>query len=215
MIDVFISRNELDAQGIVTSLKVSNYSILCQALITVDFLSFSIKKEFDWVFFSSSNGARSFFQQATNVNAKFAAIGPATASAVPFDCDFVGEGTNTEEIARMFFHLVGNERVLFPSAEDSLHSTANLFDSEQIEIISTYKKERLAFKLPEARLYLFSSPSNVYAAQEMNDLVGMNCVAYGTATANALRAAGVRNIHLVSSWNQEEIANDLKSMLLS
>jgi uroporphyrinogen-III synthase len=215
MIDVFISRNELDAQGIVTSLKVSNYSILCQALITVDFLSFSIKKEFDWVFFSSSNGVRSFFEQTTNVNAKYAAIGPATASAVPFECDFVGEGTNTEEIARMFFHLVGNERVLFPSAEDSLHSTANLFDSEQIEIISTYKKERLAFKLPEAHLYLFSSPSNVYAAQEFNDLVGMNCVAYGTATANALRAAGVRNIHLVSSWNQEEIANDLKSMLLS
>jgi hypothetical protein len=60
---------------------------------------------------------------------------------------------------------------------------------------------------------LFSSPSNVYAAQEKNDLVGMNCVAYGTATANALTSAGVRNIHKVSSWNQEEIANDLKSLL--
>lgn len=213
MIDVFISRNELDAQGIVTSLKVSNYSILCQALITVDFLSFSIKKEFDWVFFSSSNGVRSFFEQTTNVNAKYAAIGPATASAVPFECDFVGEGTNTEEIARMFFHLVGNERVLFPSAEDSLHSTANLFDSEQIEIISTYKKERLAFKLPEARLYLFSSPSNVYAAQEKNDLSKLNCLAYGSATAKALQDAGVRNIHLVSSWNQKEIAKDLKLLL--
>ena len=213
MIDVFISRNELDAQGIVTSLKVSNYSILCQALITVDFLPFNIKKEFDWVFFSSSNGARSFFEQTTNVNAKYAAIGPATASAVSFECDFVGEGTNTEEIARMFFHLVGNERVLFPSAEDSLQSTANLFNQDQIEIISTYKKERLRYKLPEARWYLFSSPSNVKAAQEMNALVGMNCVAYGEATANALKAAGVRNIHLVSSWNQEEIANDLKSLL--
>jgi uroporphyrinogen-III synthase len=215
MIDVFISRSESDAQEIVLSLKDSNYTAHCQSFITVDFLSFNIKKEFDWVFFSSSNGARSFFQQATNVNAKYAAIGTATASAVPFECDFVGEGTNTEEIARMFFHLVGNERVLFPSAEDSLNSTANIFDSEQVEIISTYKKERLALKLPEARLYLFSSPSNVYAAQDSNDLVGRNCVAYGTATANALKASGVRNIHLVSSWNQEEIANDLKSLLLS
>ena len=213
MIDVFISRNELDAQGIVTSLKVSNYSILCQALITVDFLPFNIKKEFDWVFFSSSNGARSFFEQTTNVNAKYAAIGPATASAVPFECDFVGEGTNTEEIARMFFLLVGNERVLFPSAEDSLNSTSNLFNQDQIEIISTYKKERLGYKLPEARLYLFSSPSNVYAAQESNDLVGMNCVAYGTATAHALKVAGVRNIHLVSSWDQKEIAKDLEALL--
>jgi uroporphyrinogen-III synthase len=213
MIDVFISRSESDAQELVTSLKNSNYTAFCQSLITVDFLPFHIKKEFDWVFFSSSNGARSFFQQATNVNAKYAAIGPATASAVPFECDFVGEGTNTEEIARMFFHLVGNERVLFPSAEDSLNSTANLFNSEQVEIISTYKKERLAFKLPEARLYLFSSPSNVKAAQEMNGLVGMNCLAYGAATARALKEAGVRNIHLVSSWNQEEIANDLKSLL--
>jgi len=213
MIDVFISRSESDAQELVTSLRSSNYTAFCQSLITVDFLSFHIKKEFDWVFFSSSNGARSFFQQATNVNAKYAAIGPATASAVPFECDFVGEGTNTEEIARMFFHLVGNERILFPSAEDSLHSTANLFNSEQVEIISTYKKERLAFKLPEARLYLFSSPSNVKAAQEMNGLVGMNCVAYGAATARALKEAGVRNIHLVSSWNQKEIANDLKSLL--
>ncbi len=215
MIDVFISRSESDAQEIVSSLKGSNYSLHCQALITVDFLPFNIKKEFDWVFFSSSNGARSFFEQTTNVNAKYAAIGPATASTVPFECDFVGEGTNTEEIARMFFHLVGNERVLFPSAADSLNSTANLFNSEQVEIISTYKKTRLALALPEARLYLFSSPSNVYAAQEMNDLVGMICVAYGTATASALKAAGVRNIHLVSSWNQEEIASDLKSLLLS
>lgn len=215
MIDVFISRSELDADELVLSLKSSNYSSHCQSLISVEFLPFNIKKEFDWVFFSSSNGARSFFEQTTNVNAKYAAIGPATASTVPFECDFVGEGTNTEEIARMFFHLVGNERVLFPSAADSLNSTANLFNSEQVEIISTYKKTRLALALPEARLYLFSSPSNVYAAQEMNDLVGMICVAYGTATASALKAAGVRNIHLVSSWNQEEIASDLKSLLLS
>jgi uroporphyrinogen-III synthase len=213
MTDVFISRSESDARELVLSLNSSNYSAHCQSLITVDFLSFHIKKEFDWVFFSSSNGARSFFQQATNVNAKYAAIGPATASAVPFECAFVGEGTNTEEIARMFFHLVGNERVLFPSALDSLNSTANLFDAERIEIISTYKKERIAVKLPEARLYLFSSPSNVLAAKEMNDLVGMNCVAYGTATASALKAAGVRNIHLVSSWSQAEIANDLRSLL--
>jgi uroporphyrinogen-III synthase len=213
MIDVFISRSESDAQDIVASLNNSNYNSHCQSLIKVEFLSFNIKKEFDWVFFSSSNGARSFFQQATNVNAKYAAIGLATASAVPYECDFVGEGTNTEEIARMFFHLVGNERVLFPSADDSLNSTANLFDLEQIEIISTYKKTRLAAALPEARLYLFSSPSNVYAAQEKNDLSKSNCVAYGNATAAALKNAGVRNIHLVSSWNQKEIANDLKSLL--
>ena len=213
MIDVFISRSESDAQDIVASLNNSNYTSHCQSLIKVEFLPFNIKKEFDWVFFSSSNGARSFFQQSTNVNSKYAAVGPATASAVPFECNFVGEGTSTEEIARMFFHLVGNERVLFPSAEDSLNSTANLFNSEQVEIISTYKKERLAIELPEARLYLFSSPSNVKAAQEMNDLVGMNCVAYGTATANALNAAGVRNIHLVSSWDQKEISKDLKSLL--
>lgn len=214
MIDVFISRSESDAQDIVASLNNSNYTSHCQSLIKVEFLPFNIKKEFDWVFFSSSNGARSFFQQATNVNANYAAIGLATASAVPFECNFVGEGTSTEEIARMFFHLVGNERVLFPSAEDSLNSTANLFNQDQIEIISTYKKTRLALPLPEARLYLFSSPSNVYAAQESNDLVGMNCVAYGTATASALKAAGVRNIHLVSSWGQLEIANDLRSLLV-
>jgi uroporphyrinogen-III synthase len=213
MIDVFISRSESDAQDIVTSLKNSNYTAHCQSLIKVEFLPFIIKKDFDWVFFSSSNGARSFFEQTTNVDAKYAAIGPATASAVPFECDFVGEGTNTEEIARMFFHLVGSERVLFPSAADSLNSAANLFDADQIEIISTYKKQRLGIELPQARLYLFSSPSNVYAAQEKNVLGGMNCVAYGTATANALKAAGVRNIHKVSSWNHEEIANDLKSLL--
>lgn len=213
MIDVFISRSESDAQEIITSLKNSNYTSHCQSLISVEFLPFNIKKDFDWVFFSSSNGARSFFQQSTNVNAKYAAIGPATASAVPFECDFVGEGTNTEEIARLFFHLVGNERVLFPSAEDSLNSTANLFDQDQIEIISTYRKTRLASALPEAKVYLFSSPSNVFSAQEKNDLSKLNCVAYGSATAKALKDAGARNIHLVSSWDQKEIANDLKSLL--
>ena len=213
MIDVFVSRSEADAAELFAELSLSNYTSFCQSLISIEYLPFQIQRDFDWVFFSSSNGARSFFQQATNAHAKYAAIGPASASAVPFECDFVGEGTNTEEIARMFFHLVGNERVLFPSAADSLNSTANLFNSEQVEIISTYKKERAAIELPEARLYLFSSPSNVKAAQEMNDLIGMNCVAYGTATAKALQDAGVRNIHLVSSWNQKEIAKDLKSLL--
>ena len=46
-----------------------------------------------------------------------------------------------------------------------------------------------------------------------NDLSKLNCVAYGTATAKALQDAGVRNIHLVSSWDQKEIAKDLKSLL--
>ena len=213
MIDVFISRTKEDAAELVATLSLSNYTTFCQSLISIEYLPFQIQKDFDWVFFSSSNGACSFFEQTTNVNAKYAAIGPATASAVPFECDFVGEGTNTEEIARMFFHLVGNERVLFPSAADSLNSTANLFNSEQVEIISTYKKERIAIRLPEARLYLFSSPSHVYAAQEKNDLSKLNCVAYGNATAAALKDAGVRNIPLVSSWNQKEIAKDLKLLL--
>jgi uroporphyrinogen-III synthase len=213
MIDVFVSRSEEDAAELVAELSLSNYTTFCQSLISIEYLPFQIQKDFDWVFFSSSNGARSFFQRATNAHAKYAAIGPATASAVPFECDFVGGGTNTEEIARMFFHLVGSERVLFPSAEDSLNSTAKLFNSEQVEIISTYKKERLAIELPEARVYLFSSPSNVFAAQSKNDLSKLNCVAYGSATANALKGAGVRNIHLVSSWNQNEIANDLKALL--
>jgi uroporphyrinogen-III synthase len=213
MIDVFVSRNEGDAAELVAELSLSKYITFCQSLISIENLPFQIQKDFDWVFFSSSNGARSFFQQTTNAHAKYASIGPATAKAVPFECDFVGEGTNTEEIARMFFHLAGNERVLFPAAQDSLNSAASFFQEDQIEIISTYKTTRLTIALPEARVYLFSSPSNVFAAQERNDLTKLNCVAYGSATAKALLDAGVRNIHLVSSWDQKEIAKDLKSLL--
>ncbi len=213
MIDVFVSRSEEDASDLIAELSRTKYTSFCKSLISIEFLPFQIQKDFNWVFFSSSNGARSFFQQSTNVNAKYAAIGPATASSVPFECDFVGEGTNTEEIARMFFHLTGNERVLFPSAQDSLNSAASFFHEDQIEIISTYKKTLLAAALPEARVYLFSSPSNVKAAQEKNDLSKLNCMAYGSATAKALQEAGVRNIHLVSSWNQKEIAKDLMVLL--
>jgi uroporphyrinogen-III synthase len=213
MIDVFVSRNEDEAVELIAELSLSNYSAIFQSLISIEFLPFQIQKDFDWVFFSSSNGARSFFEQTADAHAKYAAIGPATASAVPFECDFVGEGTNTEEIARMFFHLARSERVLFPAAQDSLNSAASFFKEDQIEIISTYKKTRVALALPEARMYLFSSPSNVFAAQEKNDLSKLNCVAYGSATAKALQVAGVRNIHLVSSWDQKEIAKDLKSLL--
>jgi len=213
MIDVFVSRSEEDAAELVAELAISNYTSFCQSLISIEYLPFQIQKDFDWVFFSSSNGAHSFFEHAANAHAKYAAIGPATAKAVPFECDFVGEGTNTEEIARMFFHLVGNERVLFPSAQDSLNSAASFFQKDQIEIISTYKKSQLPIELPEARVYLFSSPSNVYAAQQKNDLSKLNCVAYGNATAKSLQDAGVRNIHLVSSWDQKEIAKDLISLL--
>lgn len=213
MIDVFVSRNEADAAELVVELTKLNYTSICQSLISIEYLPFQIQKDFDWVFFSSSNGARSFFEHANNVHAKYGAIGPATAKAVPYECDFVGEGTNTEEIARMFFHLAGNERVLFPSAHDGLNSAASFFQENQIEIISTYKTTRLTTALPEARVYLFSSPSNVFAARDSNDLTKLNCVAYGSATAKALQEAGVRNIHLSSSWDQKEIAKDLKSLL--
>lgn len=213
MIDVFLSRNEEDATELVAELSIANYTTFCQSLISIEHLPFQIVNDFDWVFFSSSNGARSFFEHAGNPRAKYAAIGPATAKAVPYECDFVGEGTNTEEIARMFFHLAGSERILFPSAQDSLNSAASFFQKDQFEIISVYKKSRFSLALPEARVYLFSSPSNVYAAQEKNDLSKLNCVAYGSATAKALQDAGVRNIHLVSSWDQKEIAKDLKSLL--
>lgn len=213
MIDVFVSRSEEDAAELVAQLSLFNYTTFCRSFISIEFLPFKIQRGFDWIFFSSSNAARSYFQQETKVNAKYAAIGKATAAAVPFECDFVGEGTNTEEIARMFFHLAGNERVLFPSAQDSLNSAAYFFQENQVEIISTYKKTRLASVLPKARIYLFSSPSNVFAARESNDLSKLNCVAYGSATAEALLDAGVRNIHLVSSWDQKEIAKDLKSLL--
>lgn len=213
MIDVFVSRKEEDAAELVAELSMLNYTTFCQALISIEYLPFQIQRDFDWVFFSSSNGARSFFEHAANAHAKYAAIGPATAKAVPFECDFVGEGTNTDEIARMFFHLAGSERVLFPSAQDSLNSAASFFQKDQIEILSTYRKVSLPDILPEAHIYLFSSPSNVYAAKEKNDLSKLNCVAYGNATAKALQVAGVRNIHLVSSWDQKEIAKDLKGLL--
>jgi hypothetical protein len=104
MIDVFVSRNEDDAVELIGELSLSNYSTICQSLISIEFLPFQIQKDFDWVFFSSSNGAHSFFKQTANAHAKYAAIGPATAKAVPFECDFVGEGTNTDK-----FTFVNND----------------------------------------------------------------------------------------------------------
>ena len=62
MIDVFVSRNEEDAAELVAELSLSNYTTFCQSLISIEHLPFQIQKDFDWVFFSSSNGARSFFE---------------------------------------------------------------------------------------------------------------------------------------------------------
>ena len=191
---VFISRDDRRDDYLKTVLVANGFTFSGKALIETIPISFNNLPDCAWVFFSSKQAVKYFFEQNPKLDEqKYAAVGKATAEAIRRygkRADFIGASTDTKMIGKQFASKVGDSKVLFPQAKGSMRSIQKQFvKREQVIDLPVYETIRKNDgDVPEAEILVFTSPSNVEAWFERFKIRrDQKVVAMGDATANALK----------------------------
>ena len=118
---IFISRQLSENSELLSFLRKEKWEIHHHSLIRIERINFKIESKFDWLFISSSNGAKILFSAFfPSDDVKIAAVGETTANAIRgfgFDVNFVGDSGDMNQVAQSFAKIVGNQTVLFAGAE--------------------------------------------------------------------------------------------------
>ena len=213
---IYLSRSEESAVEFIAAMKQHQVEVISFSQIEILPLAFTYDHAVDWIFFSSSHAAQVFFQQEKfNPNQLYGAIGKATAAAVPGACAFVGDSSNTEEVALLFKDKIQNQSVLFPIGNRSVRSIQSVLDVNQYQEVVVYETADHPKPIGFCDAYIFSSPSNVFAALKHTDLHDGVCFSFGKSTSQALMAAGVRRIIELNSLNTEAMVQQILAELNS
>jgi hydroxymethylbilane synthase len=191
---VFVSRNSRRDDYLKNVLTGNGFNYSCKALIETLPLPFKSLPDCEWVFFSSKQAVKFFFEQKPQLtDQKFAAVGKVTADAIRKygkRAEFIGGSTDTKMTGKQFASKVGSGKVLFPQAKGSMRSIQQQFVKPgqviDLPVYETIKKNE--GEMPVADILVFTSPSNVEAWFERFTISPkQKVVAMGDATANALR----------------------------
>jgi hydroxymethylbilane synthase len=195
---VFISRELSEHSYFKRSLFKNQIEVDARSLIrtvpTIHKLDSFIFKHVNWVFFSSKNGIEYFFSLNPTLpkDIKFGVVGRGSEDALKLlgkTVSFVGESSDTLEIAQEFASIANGSTILFPSAKESLRTIQNALSSEtkiiDLTVYETILEENIAQSF--ADVLVFTSPSNVEAYFVDNLLEpGQKLVAIGKSTGNKL-----------------------------
>jgi uroporphyrinogen-III synthase len=172
-----------------------------------------------WVFFSSKNAVEGYFFNNGTKQAKFAAIGNATAATLKVhDCNpsFIGSSNNTEKIAQQFQEVLGNESVLFPVGNLSKRNMAQYIKPEQVEFSLVYDSilEAIAYDC-SFDVISFTSPSNVDSFLKENALnEQQQIISIGNTTAKHLKSIHPKlQVLIPDSFSEDSILQKLKDLL--
>ena len=201
-ISVFISRNEKKNDFLKRCLEANSYKVFAQSLIEIKQIPMRKFVKTDWVFFSSKNAVKHFFEQKPDVEGtKFGAVGKATAEEIrKFGkrADFIGNDGDTKMTGKKFSALVGSKTVLFPQAKESMKTIQlQLPKKENVKDVVVYETVKsvggMQLAVGNFQILIFTSPSNVEAFFEKNKIsTEQKVVAMGDATANALKKYKVK-----------------------
>lgn len=209
---VFITRNINSKDYLFRALKGIGYELEGKSLI--EFKQISIKEVpvTDWLFFSSKHAVKYFFNQKPAIGkVKIGCIGKATSDELRkfgLRADFIGQSTDTKLIGKQFASLVGNSKVLFPVAKESLLSIQNQFPKKENAInITVYATLKHGVEVSESTgIVIFTSPSNVEAYFEKNKFsLSQMAVAMGDATKSALVKKGIKETNLICAPSFDDL----------
>jgi uroporphyrinogen-III synthase len=214
---IFISREPSDCEAIQSFLP-DDVQIIAQSLIETTPISYDRNiPQTDWIFFSSSNAARHFFNQHPVIGKqKIGAIGVATAKAIEKyrSVDFVGDAIDIADSAYRFAEAIGSGTVLFPGAAESLRHVQSALPAEQIVDWPVYSTHEKTTPAPPCDIHVFSSPSNVrsfFKSTKPNH--PLKCVAFGEATRDELLKHNVNDIRIPPSLEPHSIAHTIIQLL--
>lgn len=196
---VFITRDVSGNDLFSRVLESAGYNVHGKALIEIRGLEFDEIPDSDWIFFSSKNAVKYFFQQNPVLNKqKLAVIGKGTNEelrACGKRADFIGYSNDTKLTGKQFSALAGGQKILFPQAKGSIKTVQDQFFG-QTTVIDFHVYQTILhrdYQVPNANVLVFTSPSNVNAYLSSGNKIGVkqNVVAMGHATGKALEKRGV------------------------
>ncbi len=204
---IFISRSTNDVSFLKSSLMAANAEL--EGISGIQTKSITLPQS-DYshaqiIFFNSKNAVQHFFKQAPILakEVKYAAFGPGTEKAIyqqGYEVDFSGKSSDPMQVAAQFLSkFADGKRIVFPKAIQSLQSVSSILSRhhfvEQVDVYETSSVENV--ELPEADVYVFTSPSNVTAFTSTLNNIKTKVVAIGPSTAEALSLKGIK-VHAVA-----------------
>jgi uroporphyrinogen-III synthase len=143
-----------------------------------------------------------------NENWQFACIGQVTATKLKdlgIQCAFIGdEAGNPEKVAEDFKLWAGDKTVCFPRSNRSLKSIQQQLPSNQIVDLEVYQTIHAPCFIAPHNIYVFTSPSNVEAFLEINEIPeNAYVIAWGKSTANQLLERHLTP-HATLKWSSQQ-----------
>ncbi len=207
---VLITRDLTDDSYFKNVLEGNGYKVNGISFIETNKVEVKEVPQTDWIFFSSANAVRFFFEQNLNLKpkVKFGVIGKGTEEELKQfnrNAAFVGSINDTKVVGKKFAKTVGAETVLFPQAKNGLRTIQQQFEDagklKDLTIYETVKKE--AVKLPKVEVLVFTSPSNVESYFEKGKITAkQRVIAMGKSTEKKLNEFGVENCMLPVSFDE-------------
>lgn len=210
MKSIFISRSLETESAFYKAFPKESNMIIDLPLINIVKIPFSYTPQTDWIFFTSKNAIRYFFEQNPSLpdGVKYGVISPSsenTLIAFGKKADFIGNGVDLREIAKSFRIKLGNDSVLFPQAMDSLQTIQKqLAFTNTTYNLYTYKTIlKTEFDLPYTDIAIFTSPSNVRAYFSKYKLDPRQIIiAMGTSTKYLLSEYGIKNVLIPNKFSE-------------
>lgn len=205
---IFLSRDFRKNDFFKNILEANGYKVFAQSLIEIKQIPIKKTVKADWIFFSSKNAVKHFFEQSKELElgqVKIGAVGKTTAEEIrKFGrrADFIGDSNNTIFTGKKFSAMVGSKTVLFPQAKASMKTIQFQLKKEQVIDVVVYETIKKNKDVPAAEIMVFTSPSNVDAFFECNRLnEKQKIVSMGDATANALKKYGFKPHKMPASFD--------------
>ncbi|MDX1912443.1 MAG: uroporphyrinogen-III synthase [Saprospiraceae bacterium] len=216
----FISRSIMPDSDFYAVLKAAGWQVSGQSFVTLTPIVFEEIPSCEWLFFSSQNAVRFFFQQIEKSqipvpDVKWAALGPSTARALEFHrhtAHFTGTGEprGTAQLFRRYAakHPVSGP-IVFPAARRSRQSVMTLLHLDfQCVHFDIYDNQPVPNPQQRTEQVLaFTSPMNAEAYFSQHVLLpGQKVAAIGGTTDRALQALGIRETAIAAEPNEYGLA---------
>lgn len=206
---VFISRDLASESPFARHAAAKGYVVSGQSLIAIQPVALADLPSADWYFFTSPSGVTALLQQHTlPQEAQVGCIGEGTAARLRdagIEPDFVGDAPTTEAVGNAFA-TVASGTVVFPVGSSSLRTVQQALPKAITVVdVHVYQTELAPpAELPQADVYVFTSPSNVQAFTAAFPIPSEAVlVAMGKATAAALAELGYQSL---LPWAPTELA---------
>lgn len=199
---IFISRS-VESTSPLRNLEHLGHQLIDQSGVIITPVPLTSFAETAWLFFYSQNGIKCFFDQLDEgqksriSEKKIGVMGTASAALIKQlmnkDADFIassdaqGDATNFEIITRgqsILFVAAANSKKRFQKPGDNLHHELIIYQNEIMH----------GAQLPQADIYIFTSPLNSESYLSSNILPkGAELVAIGPSTAKMLETFAPNN----------------------